>query len=383
MRAKDAAALACAAIAAAGCGYAAIAIAAMRRSRAARAEPPEFTPPLTVIRPLHGDEPGLFERLCEICEQEYPVYQVLFAVRDPLDPAAAIARRVADRYPRRDVRVIAGEARDYANPKIGNVAGAYPHAKHDLIVIADSDISVEPAYLRRIAACFLDDGVGVVTALYGASPAVPGAAARLAALHVNDQFSPSVLVAQRLGPIDYCFGATMAVRRDVLQQIGGLETIGAYLADDYMLGKLAAESGYAVGLCTHPVATVCTERSLRELLAHEVRWARTIRAMQPAGFAGSVLTYPAIFGAASAALAPRPATLAMAAAAFAMRALLHEEARATFAPNGSRAFAWLPVRDLLGTIVWCAAFTGSSVRWRDGGFRMEAAGRMAPDKSEL
>ena len=376
MRVRTAAAAACGVIALAGTAYGLLAVLAMRRFRAARREPAEFAPPLTVIRPLHGDEPELFERLCAICEQTYPVYQVLFSVKHPADPAAAIARRVIARYPGRDLRLIAGEARAYANPKIGNIAGAFPYARHDLIVMLDSDIAVGPAYLRRIAACFADERVGAATALYGAKP-IGGLPAQLAALFVGDQFAPSVLVAQMLGPIDFCFGATMAVRRDVLKRIGGLQRLGAYLADDYLLGKRTASCGYRVALSPHPVETICVERTAGELFTHELRWARTIRAMRPIGFAGSIVTYPLPFALLAALLRPAPATVALACASLALRALVHDEARATFAPGSPRRYALLLLRDTLGIAVWLGAFTGRRVRWRSDAFGIEAAGRMA------
>lgn len=377
------AAFATGAAALAGIAYSAIAIARVRKFRnAARAYQPHSTIPVTVLKPLCGTEPDLFENLASFCDQDYPDYQIVFGAADPSDPALEIARAVAARFPNRDIEIVAGRAHPAGNPKIGNLLGMVELARHPLVVIADSDIRVGRAYLRAVAGCFDDPRTGAATCIYGAVPCA-GFASRLGAMQVNDHFAPSVVVATALEPLTYCFGATMAVRRDVLERIGGLQAVAEHLADDYLLGKLVAEAGYRVALVPHAVQTSASDDSLAALWRHELRWARAISGQRPAGYAGSVVTYAVPFAAAFAIAARTPFSAVVLAAATSLRVLLHYEGRRTFAPQ-TRASAWLiPLRDLFGLAIWAASFFGKRVLWKTGDYRLDAGGRMAPGTKEM
>jgi ceramide glucosyltransferase len=335
-----------------------------------------FTPPVTIFKPLHGDEPRLYENLRSFCDQDYRAYQVIFGAANENDPAIEIARRLQREFSKCDIAIVAGSQSAVRNPKVGNLIAMREHAKHEIFLIADSDMHAGRDYLRAVMAPFEDAGVGAVTCIYGgnADSRLPS---QLGAMHVNDQFVPSVLVATALEPLTYCFGATMAVRRDVLERIGGFEELGRHLGDDYTLGKLVAEAGYGVELSPYVVHTTVAEADLASLWLHELRWARTILAQRPAGYTGSVVTFPLPFAAAFAALVPSTLGIVTLVLTIALRTLLHFEAGRTFAPH-VRATPWLiPLRDGLGLGVWFAAFLGKRVRWRDSRYEVKAGGHMA------
>jgi ceramide glucosyltransferase len=364
----------------AGIAYTAIAIGRVRKFRnASRAYQPHAATPVTVLKPLCGEEPDLFENLASFCDQEYAEYQVIFGAADPFDPALEIARAVAARFPDRDIEIVAGRAQPAGNPKIGNLLGMIDRVRHPLVVIADSDIRVGRGYLRAVASCFADPRNGAATCIYGAAP-LASFASRLGAMQVNDHFAPSVMVATAIEPLTYCFGATMAVRGEVLERIGGLQAVAEHLADDYLLGKLVADAGYRVALVPYAVQTTVSDDSLPALWRHELRWARAIFGQRPAGYAGSVVTYVLPFAAAFALAARTPLSIAALGIATGLRVLLHYEGRRAFAPQ-TPANTWLiPLRDLFGL---AGSFFGKRVLWKTGDYRLDAGGRMAPGTKEV
>jgi ceramide glucosyltransferase len=364
--------------AAAGIAYTAFAIKRVRdfRNGATPDGSTAFTPAVTVFKPLHGMEPQLYENLRSFCDQEYAQYQVIFGANDPNDAALDVARRLQREFSQHDIVVVAGAPARARNPKVANLMAMRQHARHEIFIIADSDMRAGRDYLRTIVAPFADAAVGAVTCLYGGTP--DGTiAAQLGAMHVNDQFSPSVLVATALEPLTYCFGATMAVRQDVLENAGGFEALRDRLGDDYALGKLVTESGKRIELSHYVVHTTIADDNFHALWLHELRWARTILSQRTAGYAGSIVTFPLPLAILAAALAPSPFSFAAIALAAALRTLLHFESRDAFARH-VRATPWLiPVRDALGVAIWVTAFLGKRVRWRDARFRVEAGGQMA------
>lgn len=369
---------------AAGLAYTALAAARVRAFRRSSIHTPApGEPPVTVLKPLHGGEPDLYENLRSFCEQEYSEFQIIFCSADPADPALECARRLQREFAHHDIEIAAGGAHNVRNPKIGNLLGAIDRAKHQLLVIADSDIRVDARYLRTIAASFSDPAVGAATCIYGGVPG-SGIPSQLGAMFVNDQFAPSVLVAAALEPLTYCFGATMAVRADALERIGGLRVLGDHLGDDYRLGNLVARAGYRVALLPNVVHTSVHERDWKTLWLHELRWARTIRAQRPAGYAGSALTYPLAFAVLFALSAGSPAWGALAiGAALSLRMLLHAEARKTFAPQARDAMWLLPVRDALSFGVWCAGLSGQRVAWRQRDYAVDANGRLVGNPDQV
>ena len=366
----------------AGIAYTAAAIARVRAFRRRPVPDSREQPPITILKPLHGSEPHLYENLRSLCSQTYPRFQVIFCAARSDDPALEIAARLQREFPACDIEIAGGHAKPAPNPKIGNLLGGIDRAKYGIIAIADSDISAGPGYLHALAAGFEDERTGAVTCLYGGL-AQGTVASQLGAMHVNEVFAPSALVAQALEPLSYCFGATMAVRREVLEAGGGLQSLAEHLGDDYVLGQIVTHAGYRVELSPFAVRTDVTDATIRELWVHELRWARTIRAARPAGYAGSIVTYPLVWSLLFALLSGTPIAWVVVAIAAALRVALHAEGRKTFAPE-NRPAPWLvPVREALGVAVWAAAFLGGSVRWRGADYGLEATGRMAPDPKEL
>jgi len=365
------------ALTAAGLAYSAAEIAGMRRFRNRPARAVQAQPPVTVLKPLHGDEPQLYENLRSFCRQSYPRYQVIFGSRDERDPALEVARRLVRDFPEADLCVVAGGSAPHCvNPKVENLQGMIGQAKHGIIVVVDSDIHVGADYLSAIAGVFSDPKVGAATCLYAGVPAA-GTVTELGAAVVNEHFMPSVLVADIIEPLTYCFGATMAVRRDVLDAIGGFAALGAHIGDDFMLGKLVSDSGFRVALCPYVVRMTVADADLSALWLHHVRWQRTVLAERPRGFAGSIITYTLPLATISALLSRTPVAGTILAAAVALRVMVHEEARKTFAPEIELSPWLIAVADTFAFATWLGAFFAKDVTWRDRHFEIEQGGKLS------
>jgi ceramide glucosyltransferase len=341
----------------------------VRRFRARREAPSPALPAITVLKPLHGDEKLLEEALGSLCEQDYPAYQVVFGVTSPGDPALAVVERLRSRFPERDISVVVAPAARARNRKVANLINMLPAAKHDVLVVADSDVHAAPDYLRRIATALAEPGTGLVTTLYAGLTLERSVVAALGATGITHSFLPGALMARRLGRQD-CLGATMALTRETLASVGGFAALVHHLADDHVLGKLVEAKGQEVRLASTVPATTVPETRLGDLFRHELRWGRTIRALEPAGYAASILQYPAFWalfalgfsrGALWAAGLLLGAWVVRAAAARGIdRALgLVSVGLATRAP------IWLlPVRDVLSALVVLASHVGTRVEWR-------------------
>ncbi len=339
---------------------------------------PNSGPPVTVLKPLHGDEPLLDAALGSVCRQDYAEFQVVFGVQDAADPAIRSVRRLQSRFPGRDLALIVDPTQHGPNRKVGNLINMMRAARHDILVIADSDLRCAPDYLSRIVASLRTQGTGLVTTLYAGLPAGPMLPARLGATQITHGFLPGALLARAMGRQD-CLGATMALRRETLAAIGGLEALVGHLADDNALGRKVAGLGLAVRLADTVPLTTVPEATFPALFRHELRWARTIRALVPAGFAASALQYP-IAWALLAVLLSVGAVWAWAVllAAWAMRAASGwavDRALARRLPRDPVVAApiWLlPLRDLMSLAVMAASYAGLEVDWR--GHRMRADG---------
>ena len=367
-------------------GYALTAYLAVLRSRnVADARRPGELRPVTVLKPLCGAEPGLAEALHTLCTQDYPQMQIVFGVQDPADPALEVVHALRARYPHLDIAVVADPARHGFSAKVSNLANMMRAARHEWLVLADSDVRVPPGYLAGVCAPLADPGVGIVTCPYRGRPAHrsgrAGLCSRLGALFVNDWFMPSVRVAALFGSRDFAFGATIALRRTALEAFGGFAAIADQLADDYRVGELTRQQGLRTVLSDIVVDTAVDERSLRQLVQHETRWLRTIRAVRPGGYAAAGITFSvpvALLGWAFAAGAPSAFWLLLATAA--ARVMLH------FAPGDPQptdAAAWrglwlLPVGDLLGFALWCWGFAAREVQWRHARYRVARDGSARP-----
>lgn len=362
--------------------YVLIAAAALpsRLYRAIRPGPPgrrhgAAAPAVSVLKPLCGAEPNLYENLATFCEQTHPCFQLLFGVSSDADPAIDVVRRLQDAYPSHDIGLVVDATRHGSNLKVGNLINLARHARHSIIVVADSDIAVAPAYLETVTAPLADPDVGIVTCLYRAR-GVAGFWSRVGAMFINEWFAPSVCVAHAGGSRRFGFGATLALRRATLEHIGGFEVLKDCLADDYWLAEHTRRLGLRTVLSPMAVITDVTETRLGALWQRELRWLRTIRAVNPPGFAFLFITFATPWLMLSALLAhhfntddalSRSLVDAMSDASMyvGIGARLWLHARA--APDGRtfwRELPLVPLRDVLLLLEWLAAWFGSYVMWR-------------------
>jgi ceramide glucosyltransferase len=357
-----------------GAAYLLFAAASVRRFARRRTPPPASRASVTVLKPLYGEDPGLHENLRSFAEQDYPAFQIVFGVREKGDPAVAMVERLIAERPGADLALVIDPAVRGTNYKVSNLENMLPAAKHDILVIADSDMRVRPDYLAEVTAPLADPAVGLVTCLYAGRP-VGGIWSTLGAMWVNYHFLPSAVVADRLGAADGCFGATMALRRDTLEAAGGFAALRDQLADDYALGAAVRRLGRRLVLSPHVVDDVLHESGAAALLKHELRWARTIRSVAPGGYAASAVTHPFAVALVAALLGGAPLSWLVAAAILAARiATVRAVERAL---RLHPVAIWLvPLRDLLSFGVFVASFCGRKIAWRDRSFRLQADGRM-------
>jgi ceramide glucosyltransferase len=366
--------------------------------------PPSVRPPVTVLKPLHGDEPLLEEALTTLCRQDYPDFQIVFGVRDAADPAVSVVHRLQARFPDLDIALVVDATLHGRNHKVSNLINMMPAARHDVLVIADADVHARPDYLHRVVAALLRPNVGLVTTLYAGLPAPtppdsaawpgdtgkPTLFARLGATQITHGFLPGAVLARRLGRQD-CLGATMCLRRDDLERSGGLRALVDHLADDNVLGRRISGLGLGVALADTVTLTTVPETSLRSLFRHELRWARTIRALEPVGFAASVVQYPLFWALLTVLLAGGALwSVGLFCIAWVLRAVAAIGVDGALAPlwspewgadqRGGHDIAalafccpvWLlPVRDVFSVAVMLASYGGRQVDWRGHGLQAD------------
>ena len=344
-------------------------IAAVRFARRVP-RPGPGTAPITVLKPLHGGEPLLLEALSSLCDQDYPPgFQIVFGVHHDADPAIPVVRALIARHPNRDIELVIDQTRHGANPKIGNLINMLPMARHDILVLADSDVHTRPDYLRHLAESLSRPRAGLVTVLYSGLPASRALPMLLGATQISYDFLPGALLARAMGRQD-CLGATMCLRRDTLARIGGLEALRDHLADDNVLGQRVRAEGLDVALAHTIVATTVPEDRFSALWRHELRWARTIRTLEPAGFAMLLLQYPLFWATLTVILtAGAPWAWFFMLGIWAVRALaatgVHLASREMLGGLAFRCPVWLlPLRDLLSAAEWVVSHAGRDVEWR-------------------
>ncbi|MFM0186301.1 bacteriohopanetetrol glucosamine biosynthesis glycosyltransferase HpnI [Paraburkholderia nemoris] len=340
---------------------------------------------VSVLKPLCGAEPRLYENLRTFCDQRHGHFQLVLGVSSPDDPAIAVVRRLQAAYPMHDIELAIDTRVHGSNLKVSNLINMAERARHDVIVIADSDIAVEADYLDTVAAPLADPRVGVVTCLYVAQ-GVGGFWPRVGALFINEWFAPSVRVAHAAGSRRFGFGATLALRRATLERIGGFDALKNCLADDYWLAEHVRALGLSTVLSRVMVATDVIEPTFSALWQRETRWLRTIRSVNTPGFAFLFITFPTPWLLAGAWLTGSLASGASdsvhlwaalvsgasTAAGFAARMLLHLRS-ARHERTFWRDLPLVPLRDTLLALQWLASAFGSHVVWRGARVPVEAS----------
>lgn len=344
---------------------------ALRRFESRPVPPLGAPPPVTILKPLHGDEPLLEEALASFFRQDYPRFQLVFGLHDASDPALAVLRRLRCRFPDADVTVVIDASIHGSNRKVSNLINMFPAARHDVLVISDSDIHVAPDYLARLASTLAEPKTGLVTTIYSGLAPSGSLAGQLGSEQITHSFLPGALLARVLGRQD-CLGATMALRRETLEAAGGFAALANDLADDAVLGRLVRAQGLAVRLAPTVPATTVPETQLSALFQHELRWARTIQSVAPVGFALSSLQHPLFWSTLCMALAGGEEwSVALFVASWLARGLAAAGVDRLL-KRGPVAPIWLlPLRDILSATVILASYCSDSVHWR--GQRLSAS----------
>jgi ceramide glucosyltransferase len=335
-------------------------------------------PPVTIIKPVKGVDAESFENFSSFCSQDYPLYQIVFAVASSADPVLPLIERLIAEYPGIDIELVIDDRIYGPNYKVCNLIHGYAKAKYDLLIVCDSDIRVGPRYLKEVAAPFHDSAVGLVTSLYRSSR-IPNVPTALEAMGFTTEMIPNVMAALYLEGLSFALGASMAVRREALEKIGGFSALVEYLADDYQLGNMVHRAGYRLELSGYFVESVMKCESLRDVLSRQLRWARTMRASRPGGYFASGITQPV-----------PAAFLALLVSGFSPSGWIAFSllgisrlcsglvfSRLFVRDNVFPRYLWLlPLRDILAFFTWALSFLGNRVVWRSHVFRVLPGGKI-------
>jgi ceramide glucosyltransferase len=363
------------AIAAAAAAYQLIAMAACFRHRLVSSRQPASTtnpPPVSVLKPVRGLDDGFYQAIRSQAVQQYPAeFEILFGIASGSDPARPIIEKLIREFPQIAIRVIVCPTQAQ-NGKVGVLIDLVREARHSIFVVNDSDITVEPDYLRTVIAPLTDPSIGLVTCLYRATAA--NLPSRFEALGVATDFAPSTLVAPLFGVSEFGLGSTLAFRRSDLDRIGGFRAIAEYIADDYQLGAKLHRLGLKNLISPVVVTTRLSAPSWSTAWRHQLRWARTIRLSRGGGYAGLPITFATLW----AAVAAAAGMFSVAAALFALRFSMAIIAGwfVLGSPDVLRYFYLIPLRDLWGVAVWFRGLFGDTVEWRDRRLRLDRQGRI-------
>lgn len=345
-----------------------------------------YRPAVTVLKPLKGLDIELYDNLVTLCRQKYAgPLQVLFGVADAQDPATGVVARLQREFPKLDIELVVDERVYGANYKVSNLHNMYRYAKHDVLILADSDIRVGPDYVARVVEPLQDRKAGLVTCIYRAIN-TGGGPTLVESLFINTDFAALVMLARKIEKSSYAFGATIAMRREVLEEIGGFLGIANLLADDYEIGYRIAQRGYRLELSPEVVDTVLAVGSWRRLYDHQVRWARTYRVNRPGGYFGSILTHGTFWavlnviynGFSPLSCLGSGIVIALRYAVAARMAWTHLQTDLSFAQ-----FLLVGPKDLFVTCVWFAAFLGNEVVWSGRRFVVQKTGEMVDLTGEV
>ena len=367
-------------------GMVLVAVAAYLRERRVLESMPSgggFTPPLSLLKPLHGAEPGLEAHLATFFEQDYPEYEILFCARSADDAGLAAARRVATRYPHIPVKFLStGGQPPYINDKVISLELMEKHAAYQILVISDSDVRVTPDYLRAVAMPFVQERVGGMCCPYRGVAAEGGLWARLEAVGMSVEMTAGVLVARMMEGMQFTLGPTMAFRRETIAKMGGFKVTADYCADDFILGNETCKLGETVVLSHHAIDHMVLNSRFAESMKHQVRWMKSTRFSRPKGHFGTALTFSIPFGLlawAEAAWFHHPwLGFGLFAWAVATRLALSVAVgrRVVRDPSWFGLLVLYPIRDLMGFFFWLASYAGRTILWRGRVYELQPRGRM-------
>ena len=341
----------------------------------------EQLPPVTIFKPVHGMEERLEENLESFFRQDYPDFEIIIGARATDDPAIELAERLRARYPRVRSRTVISGPPEWPNAKVFTLDKMVPLSENDFFVISDSDVRVEPGFLRNVIPPLFDRKLGLVSCLYCGDPASDFWSS-LEALGMSVEMPSGVVMADMLEGIRFALGPAVALRRDALEAIGGIRATADYYSDDYVLGNKIWAAGYKVIFSHHAVYHVLTPRSFVRTLGDQLRWMKSTRHSRPKGHVGTGLTFAMPFGVlgltAAAALGEIKLGLAFLAIAIFNR-LVQSVVVGGWLLRDPRALrlCWLyPLRDLQGFVVWVASFLSHDFYWRGETYRFTDDGRI-------
>jgi ceramide glucosyltransferase len=354
-------------------GYFIVAIIAARRFfRPRPSDASDFTPPVSILKPIYGLDRETYENYASFCRQDYPGFEILFCVSDLQDPAVPVIRKLIDDFPERSIRLLIGAERLGASDKVNKLCRMVRQARHDVVIVSDSDVRVEPGFLRAVVAPFRDPKVGGVTCLYRGM--TDGSlAADLEAAGNSTDFAAGVLVAWLLGPVNFMLGAVMATSKKHLGEIGGFESLADYFSDDYELGNRIAARGYRIELSNFPVSIVYPHETFGDAFRHQLRWNLSIRYSRPWGHLGLIFTQAFAWSLLGCLLAP---TGLVSFAYVAAYVLLGGEMVRALGIYGMKDVSlrkkpWaLALRGAFAFVVWVISFFPQRIRWREQEFRV-------------
>ena len=337
----------------------------------------DFQPAVTILKPLCGSEENLYQNLASFCQQNYGTYQIVFAVRESSDPSIEVVKKLIHDYPEIDITLVVDERIIGYNLKISNLANAVTNAKYETLIIADSDIRVQPDYIARVVQPLVNPEVGVVTCLYRSL--AYNWLSIFEALGSSSRFHGGVFVARKLQGMNFTFGATIVIRAKVLESIGGFKAIADYLADDYQLGNLSVKAGYKVVLSDYITEHQLNTTNLREFINRQLRWNRCIWAGDPWGYVGLILTYGTLISSLFWLISGTSSlgTIILV-STWSLRLLMAWVIGVCCIKDQavSQGFWLLPLHDLVSFGLWCYGFFGRTVRWRGQVFRLIEGGKM-------
>lgn len=368
------------ALGAAGCGYYAFCLWGARSFRQShRRSLPDFAPPVSILKPLKGADPEIYESFRSHCLQDYPEYELIFGVGDASDPAAEMVRRLRSEFPQRSIRLEVCPKVLGANPKVGVLWQLEKLARYEHLLVNDSDIRVPPDYLRRVLAPLADERVGLVTCLYRGIPEWT-IASRVEGLGISTDFAAGVLSARVLQGLHFGLGSTLAFPRRALDAIGGFETLADYLADDYELGARISAAGFQVQLSDVVVDHHLPAYSAADFVRHQLRWARAVRDSRRWGYVGLAVTFGVIWAALAGVLANGAIwSWLLLGAAMGLRFAVAAVVGSGIVGDAEalrRAYL-LPLRDITALLIWIASFAGHKIDWRGDLFILEK-GKLRP-----
>ena len=343
----------------------------------------DFHPPVSILKPICGLDSDAYESLTSFCQQDYPKYQIIFAVLESEDPSIEVVQKIIHYFPDLDIQLVVSDRTLGTNLKVSNLANAVTEAKHDILLIADSDIRVGRDYLRRVIQPLQDSDVGVVTCPYRSL--AQGWVAILEAIGTATEFHAGVLVSNQLEGIKFALGSTIVIRKEILEAIGGFPVIADYLADDFQLGYLPAQAGYKVVLSEYVVEHVLATSTLADSIKRQIRWTRCIRVSRPWGYLGLIFTHGT-----TASLLVLIATggsilgwavlgitwITRLAMAWIVGVKILKDSLA-------KKFFWLvPLRDLISFTFWCYSFVGNTIEWRGRRLTLTKGGKLVPIQAD-